>query len=272
MKSFSQYITEDKKSVVIAFGRFNPPTTGHEKLIEKVASLASGNNYRIYASQSHDAEKNPLQHSEKVKFLRKMFPKHGRSIMADKDVKTILEVLAKLYKQGFNDVTIVCGSDRVAEFKTLANKYNGVDSRHGLYNFENGVKIVSSGDRDPDAEGVEGMSASKMRAAAIDNDYSLFSKGLPHSFKQSQDLFNAVRKGLGLKESYDFRQDIKLEIVSEEREAFVKGNLFERGDIVIDKKTNERCEIQYLGSNYVILEKDDSIVRRWITDLEKIDG
>lgn len=269
MKSFKQYITESKKSIVIAFGRFNPPTIGHEKLIEKVASIAKGDAYRIYASQSHDGKKNPLEHSKKVKYLRKMFPKHGRNIMADKDVRTILEVLSKLYTQGFTDVTIVCGSDRVSEFSVLSKKYNGKDGmRHGFYNFAN-INIASSGERDPDSEDVDGMSASKMRAAAINNDFTKFSEGLPSGFKEAQKLYNDVRKGLGLKESHDFRRHVKLETVSEQREAYVEGKLFEQGEMVLDKKTNRLWEVQYLGSNYVILEKDDKVVRRWITDLEK---
>jgi hypothetical protein len=274
MKSFSEFLKEDKgrRGIAIAFGRFNPPTIGHEKLIEAVAKAGKGNSYRIYASQSQDSKKNPISHSDKVKYLRKMFPRHGRNIMADKDVRTILEVLSKLYSQGFTEVSLICGSDRISEFKILANKYNGIEgARHGFYNFSK-ITVISSGDRDPDSEGVDGMSASKMRAAASDNNFTEFSKGVPPSFKEAQSLFNAVRKGMGLKESYDFRAHVQLESVSEEREAYVAGKLFEAGESVMDRKTNEQWEIQYLGSNYVILEKDDQIARRWITDLEKIDA
>jgi nicotinamide mononucleotide adenylyltransferase len=144
-KSFSDYLVEETKEVVFTFGRFNPPTVGHEKLIAKVASVAKGNNYRVYASQSSDPKKNPLDYATKIKVMRKMFPKHGRNIILDKNVKNALEVLVQLYDQGFTKVTMVVGSDRVNEFTALTNKYNGQKLRHGFYNFEDGVNVVSAG-------------------------------------------------------------------------------------------------------------------------------
>ena len=143
IKSFSQYIVEaDNKSVHFVFGRFNPPTTGHEILFDKLKSISNGS-YRIYCSKSVDTKKNPLQFKDKVKFLRKMFPKHARSVMADKNVRTAMDICVLLYDQGFTDVTMVVGSDRLTEFKALLNKYNNVKSRHGYYNFQDGVKVVN---------------------------------------------------------------------------------------------------------------------------------
>lgn len=272
MKSFKQYLIEETNEIVFAFGRFNPPTAGHEKLIEKVASVARGNQYRIYASQSNDSEKNPLKHAEKVKFMRKMFSKHGRQIMADTDIKNALDICTKLYDQGFTKVTMVCGSDRLREFNVLLNKYNGTKSRHGFYNFENGISVVSAGQRDPDAEGVEGMSASKLRAYASTNNFAKFSEGMPDGFKGSQDLFNAIRKGMGLKESYNFKTHIKLRTVSEEREQFVEGTLFEPGDMVVIKESSEIGTIKHLGANYVIIEMGPNrTLRKWITDIERLE-
>ena len=151
IRSFTQYLSEDTKNVTFVFGRFNPPTVGHEKLFDKLKKEAGSDAYRIYSSKSNDPKKNPLDFKTKIKFLRRMFPKHARSIMADSDVRMILDCAVKLYDQGFTKVTMVAGSDRVNEFSALLNKYNGVESRHGFYNFENGIKVVSAGDRDPDS-------------------------------------------------------------------------------------------------------------------------
>src|SRR6056300_909277 len=238
IKSFNEYIVENSKEVSFVFGRFNPPTIGDEKLFEHVKNQSRGGAYRIYASKSVDKNKNPLLFKDKIKFLRKMFPKHARSVMADKDVRNVLDVVVKLYDQGFTKVTMVAGSDRVKEFDILLNKYNGIKARHGFYNFEGAINVVSAGERDPDAEGATGMSASKMRAAAQQNDLNLFSKGIPAGFNAS-DLFNAVRKGMGLKLENTFRQHVDLPVVSQTREEYVGGNLFQVGDTVTVKESGE---------------------------------
>lgn len=272
MKSFSEYLVEDTKEIVFTFGRFNPPTNGHEKLINKVASLASGNNYRVYASQSQDPKKNPLDFSTKVKVMRKMFPKHGRAIMADKGIRNALDILVKLYDQGFTKVTMVVGSDRVNEFSALTNKYNGVKARHGMYNFEDGINVVSAGERDPDSDDVSGMSASKMRAAAASNDFSSFSKGLPTGFKGGKDLFDTLRKAMGIKEAADYKNHIQLEPVSDLREAYVNRRLFEEGETVVMPRHNGIMgTITQLGANYVVVESKGEIRRCWLEEVEKVD-
>jgi len=267
IKSFSDFLTEDTKEVAFVFGRFNPPTIGHEKLFDKLKNVARSGAYRIYASKSVDKNKNPLLFKDKIKFLRKMFPKHARSVMADKDVRNVLDVVVKLYDQGFTKVTMVAGSDRVKEFDILLNKYNGQKAKHGFYNFEGAINVVSAGERDPDAEGATGMSASKMRAAAQQNDLNLFSKGLPSNFNPT-DLFNAVRKGMGLKESHSFRKHVELPPVSETREDYIEGSLFKVGDIVRIKETNELGEIIVCGSNYVMVEAESVKKRFWLDAVE----
>ena len=212
VNSFKAYLKEDSGEVVFAFGRFNPPTIGHEKLFDAVKKLSRGSQYRIYPSQSQDPKKNPLDFKLKVKFLRKMFPKYARNIMADKGVKNAFDVVVKLYDQGYTRVTMVAGEDRVIEFEKLLNKYNGVKGRHGFYQFEGGIIVKSAGARDPDAEGATGMSASKLRAAANDNDLKTFAKGMPKGFKDVEGLFNAVRAGMGLSESKNFRKHVQLEL------------------------------------------------------------
>lgn len=274
MKKFSEFLSEaaSPKAIVFAFGRFNPPTNGHEKLMDKVASVSKGGTYRIYPSQSTDPKKNPLKFDEKVKFMRKMFPKHARSIIADKSVKTAIDVVSKLYDEGYTKVTMIVGSDRVSEFETLLNKYNGVKARHGYFNFKDGVQIVSAGERDPDADNVSGMSASKLRAAASANDFEVFSKGMPSNYKDAQSLFNAIRTGMGLKESYDFRKHVQLESVSEEREAYIRGELFREGDLVESMSDQKVGQVVLLGTNYVLVEyTDGSRSRKWISDVRIVE-
>jgi phosphopantetheine adenylyltransferase len=190
------------KKLVFSFGRFNPPTTGHEVLLKKVVAVAKKENAdaMVYSSQSNDPKKNPLPYKEKTKFMKAMFPKHKKVIQYDVGVKNAFDTLSTVYAKGYRDVTMVVGSDRVTEFEKILNKYNDVEGRHGYYNFESGVKVVSAGARDPDAEGVTGMSASKMRAAAAANDFESFEKGMPAGFKGGQSVFDAVRKGMNLSE------------------------------------------------------------------------
>jgi hypothetical protein len=271
LKHFKEYLKESSGHVTFTFGRFNPPTIGHEKLIEKVHEVSKGT-YRIYASQSHDKAKNPLSYVEKIKFLRKMFPRHARSIISDTKIKTAFDALDSLYSQGYRQVTFVVGSDRVQEFNTTLNKYNGEKRATGFYNFEGGVQVISAGERDPDSEDVSGMSASKMRAAASNNNFELFAKGLPTAFREAQKLFNAVRSGMGLKESYNFRQHIQLPTLSKERESYVNGELFKVGDVIEVKESKELGQIQRLGSNYVIIETYNGIKqRKWLKDVIKVE-
>tara|TARA_E500000178_G_scaffold305310_1_gene316699 strand:+ start:8295 stop:9668 length:1374 start_codon:yes stop_codon:yes gene_type:complete len=266
IKSFSDFLTEQSKEVTFVFGRFNPPTIGHEKLFDALKKHSRGGIYRIYASKSVDNKKNPLIFKDKVKFLRKMFPKHARNVMADMDVRNVLDIAVKLYDQGFTKITMVAGSDRLKEFDILLNKYNGKKAKHGFYNFEGSINIVNAGERDPDAEGAAGMSASKMRAAAQQNDLQLFAKGLPSNFSPTE-LFNAVRKGMGLKESHNFRNHIELTPVSETREEYIEGSLYKVGDTVKIKKTNEVGKIVVCGTNYIMVEANDVKKRLWLDDV-----
>ena len=265
LKRFSDYLAEATKEVTFVFGRFNPPTTGHEKLFDTLKKVSKGSAYRIYASKSEDKKKNPLAFNDKVKFMRKLFPKHARNIMADKDVRTALDIVVKLYDQGFTKVTMVAGSDRVKEFEKLLNKYNGQKSRHGFYQFESDINVVSAGKRDPDSEGVDGMSASKMRMAAEFGELSAFSAGLPSNVNQklATDLYNAVRKGMGLKKE-SHRPHIELPTLSETREEYVEGNIFNEGQLVEMKDSGEVGEIQMKGSNYLLVNFGDFRKRVWL--------
>lgn len=271
IKNFKSYLVEEAKEVYFTFGRMNPPTIGHGKVLETIAKKAGGADWKVYVSQSV-GPKDPLSYSDKVKHLRKMFPKYGRNIMVDKGVKNVFDIAAKLYDQGYKRITMVVGEDRLREFEVLLNKYNGKKARHGFYNFES-INIVSAGRRDPDAEGVEGMSASKQRANAKENDYQSFTQGVPKgmSDKDTRRLFNDVRKGMGLKEETSFKRHIEMPTVSETREQFVKGELFELGDTVVIKESEEVGIVSHLGANYVIVESGDRKMRKWLDAVELVE-
>lgn len=208
MIKFKQLKEADEKKVVFSFGRFNPPTTGHEKLIKAADTIAKtqGADLMIFPSQSQDPKKNPLSFTDKVKFMRKIFRTYSKSIIGDKNIKTSFDVITKLYDMGYTDVTMVVGGDRVVEFDKLLNKYNGVQGRHGFYEFKNGIQIKSAGNRsDPDSDdakdmSADAMSASLLRKIAADGDFELFSKGVPDTLGDTDKrvLFNKIRTGLKL--------------------------------------------------------------------------
>jgi len=271
--SFKSYLVEETKLVYFTFGRMNPPTIGHEKLLNKLAANArSSFPYRVYLSQSQDPKKNPLSYKQKVKYARKMFPKHARQIMLDSKVKTVFDAMVKLYNEGFKRVVMIVGSDRVNEFDVLLNKYNGKKGRHGFYNFER-IQTISAGERDPDADDVSGMSASKMRKAAADDDFSMFAQGLPKSISNpdAKSIYNDVRKGMGLKEQKEFKNHVQLEPVSDLREAYVSNGLYKVGEEVVIRDKGIVGKINHLGSNYLIVESKGETWRVWLDAVEKVD-
>ena len=197
MKTFNKFLTEAKdKGAVFSFGRFNPPTTGHAKLVDKLKQESSGYTPLIFTSHSTDTKKNPLTHKDKIKFLRKFF---GR-IIVDSQTRTVFEIAVELHNQKYNKIKMVVGSDRIREFEMLLKKYNGVKARHGYYKFDD-ILVVSAGERDPDADDTSGMSASKLRGLAQDGRYDEFAEGVPtRNKKDKESLYKAVRKGMGIAE------------------------------------------------------------------------
>ena len=264
-----EYLSE-AKSVAFTFGRFNPPTTGHEKLIQKVKSVPA-NNYIIYLSRSEDPKKNPLSARQKLDYMKKMFPQHARNIEINTS-NMILDIVTKLYKQGYTEINMVVGSDRVREFDTILKKYNNVKSRHGYYNFDK-INVVSAGERDPDAEGTMGMSASKMRSAAERGDVKSFSQGLPKGFRDVERLFKDVRRGMNLAANYnyvgDYRPIASLQEFEQQqiRDLYVREMIFNIGDKVNYIKENINGKVIRRGTNYIVVEdNENNLHKAWIWD------
>ena len=250
----------DKTSkLVFAYGRFNPPTVGHAKLMKEVMTQARKNsaNHIVYASASTDKQKNPLDQKTKIKFMKKMFPQN-KILAAGGTQRTFMEVL-KFYNKMYGEIIMVAGSDRIGEFQRIADNYNGKD-----YNYKS-IKVVSSGERDPDAEGVAGMSASKMREMAKNNDFKTFKTGLTNlNDRDSKQLFNAVKKGMGINESVDSFTDF---INNDIREEFHQEKIFNVGDMV-EHMDGTTGQIVRRGTNYVSFESDGLIKKAWLYDIQ----
>ena len=261
------------KSIAFTFGRFNPPTIGHEKLINKVKSVPA-NDYKIYLSRSNDPKKNPLTPRQKLDYMKKMFPSHARNIEIN-TTNMILDIATKLYNQGYSDISMVVGSDRVREFDTILRKYNDVKSRHGYYNFTK-ISIVSAGERDPDAEGAVGMSASKMRAAAAKGNLNDFKKGLPRNV-DAEKLMKDVRKGMNLAASFGGQMQVgvgarpiaTLEEFEQQqiRDLYIRDMIFNIGDEVDYVKEDVQGKVVRKGTNYIVVEdNNNNLHKAWIWD------
>ena len=252
-------------TAVFTFGRFNPPTTGHEKLIDALAREQKKNPgapMYVFPSHSNDPKKNPLPHALKVAYMKKMFRKYAKNITVS-SARNVFEVATFLHNKGHRAVVMVVGSDRVDEFDRLLNEYNGVQGRHGYYGFDN-IEVVSAGERDPDAEGVEGMSASKMRAAAVEGDYESFKQGLPTGFKDGERLFRDVRKNMGLREE---RMMGELDFYEEIRDDYLTGKIWNVGDIV--EANGLLGEVVRKGTNYIsFMTEDGKVHKAWLSDVK----
>ena len=257
--------TATSETLTLAFGRFNPPTVGHEKLLKMASKTAAGGDLKIYPSRTQDAKKNPLDPDMKVSYMRKMFPDFEKNIVNDEEMRSIFNVLQAADGE-YKNVTIIVGSDRQAEFENLATKYNGE-----LYDFAQ-IRVISAGVRDADAEGVEGMSASKMRKAVVDNDFESFRKGTPKTLDDgdTQAMFDAVRQGMGAKkkkvtEMWEIAPKFDVQGL---RENYVRGKIFRIGDIVENINTGLIGKIVRRGTNYLIcVTEEDYMFKSWIHDV-----
>ena len=257
-------------TLTLAFGRFNPPTVGHEKLLSAARKASAGGELKIYPSRTVDNKKNPIDPDMKVSYMRKMFPDYEEQIINDPEMKTIFNVLTTAAEDGYKNVNIIVGADRQSEFENLAQKYNG-----DLYDFDL-IRVISAGVRDADADGVEGMSASKMRKAVQDDDYEAFRKGTPSKLDDGDTtaLFNAVRTGMKAKTKKKVKEDYDLwEIAPRDdqkglRENYIKKNIFNVGDLVESLNTGLVGRIIRRGTSYLICVTENNIMfKSWIKDL-----
>ena len=185
---------QSNKHAAFCFGRMNPPTVGHAQLIDTVAKAAQGGDYFVFVSQTQDSKKNPLDYATKIKFLKALFPDQASHIVYAPELKTIMQVAEWLYNAGYRAVTFAAGSDRLDSFKKLLTDYNGKEGGNVYYKFDT-INFVSSGDRDPDADGIAGVSASSAREAASQGDFEAFAQATGAG-KLAKPLYDAVRKGM----------------------------------------------------------------------------
>ena len=262
------------EGAVIVFGRFTPPTVGHQKLLDKAAAEADrlGFDLKIYPSRTVDAKKNPLQPGAKIEYMKKMFPDYEEGIKDDPNARTIFDVLEACFNLGYKAVTIVVGQDRLSEFQSLAQKYNG-----DLYDFEE-LSVISAGARDPDSEGIEGMSASKMRDAVAKDDFKAFAKGIPNiGNMEKKNLFNLIQKSMGATD-----EQLRGTVTSETwqyapkldpfglRVAYLKEQCFKIGSLVENINTGVRGRITRRGANHVIVQTPEhTMFKAWLRDLSE---
>jgi nicotinamide mononucleotide adenylyltransferase len=256
MKQYRQLIKEmPSKKVVFAFGRFQPPTTGHELLVNAVKKIAQkqGADHIIFASRTHDKKANPLPVDRKVYYLKRMFP-NTNFVAANEEIRTFMEA-AKMLSKKYKHLIMLAGSDRVQEYKKLLDKYNG-----DVFTFDT-IEVVSAGERDPDADSASGMSGTKMRDAAKKGEFSTFKKGLPHTLTEidGKRLMNEIRQGMGMEV---IREQIKFE-TNELREKYHAGEIYNVGDKVTDGSAT--YEIVDRGANYItVVNEAGSTSKKWL--------
>ena len=257
-------VEKTRGTLTIAFGRFNPPTTGHGKLLDTVASSSDEDDYMIIPSRTQDKKKNPLDTDTKVSMMKKMFPNHSEKIVNDPSNRTIFDVLSRAHNDGYTNVRIVGGGDRVKEFDKLANDYNGK-----LYQFDN-LEVMSAGDRDPDSDDVTGMSASKQRKAAAEGDIKAFMKGVPKSLskKDAEELFQKIRSAMNIKEGWNMWEIAPKFDWKNLRENYVSKRIYRIGQFVENVNTGLVGRIIRRGTSYLIcVTEDDIMFKSWIKDV-----
>ena len=264
-------VPKTKGTLTLAFGRFNPPHAGHQQLMDIAAQSAEQeeSDYIIVPSRSQDPKKNPLDPDTKVAVMRQMFPQHSERIVNDGANRTIFDVLKKAHNDGYTNVRIVAGQDRVKEFDKLAQNYNGQ-----LYQFD-AMEVLSSGDRDPDSDGVEGLSSSRMRLAAAEGDFKTFRSGLPEGIprKDAMALFDGVRQSMNvadMKEFWNIWEIAPKYDLENLRESYVAKKIFNIGDRVENLNTGMIGRIIRRGANHLICVAENNIMfKSWVKDLRE---
>jgi hypothetical protein len=194
----SDLFEAEESHITFCFGRLNPPTRGHEHLFNTMKSI--GGDYKIFLTQTQDRKDNPLEYSDKVKFVKSMFPDHTANVVEDRNLNTIVKVASYLYDQGYKNCTFVAGDDRLETLGKVLKDYNGVEGKtHGFYKFDL-IDLKSSGKREEGGDGVEGIKAGNARLYAASGDLEKFAE-ITGAGEYAEELYSAVRKGLGINES-----------------------------------------------------------------------
>ena len=258
-------VEKTKGTLTIAFGTFNPPHIGHQKLMDMAASGSEDGDYIVVPSRTQDKKKNPLDADTKISYLRKMFPQHSEKIVNDAQNRTIFDVLKKAHMDGYTNVKIYGGNDRVSDFQKLSGDYNGK-----LYQFDN-IEVIDAGKRDTKSKKkVERAEASSQRRFAAEGDFESFKSFLPKELddKDAKELYNQVRAAMNIKEGWNLWEIApKLDFI-QLRENYINGNIFNIGQLVENLNTGLVGKIIRRGTNYLICVTEDNIMfKSWIKDV-----
>jgi len=262
-----QELPGDGEFLTVVFARFNPPTKEHKKLFDTANRISSGGEIRIYPSRTEDTKKNPLNPNKKISFMKKMFPGIDDMIVNNPEMKTIFDVLISANEDGYSNINIVVGSDRLSEMQSLSAKHNGK-----FYEFTE-IKVIPTGNFDAEKNST-GVSSGMLRKAAADNDFREFKRGMTKNIDENDTrlLFNAVRKGMGFKEK--MKENYNLWEICPEldyknlRENFITNKIFKIGDIVENLNTGLIGKVIRRGTNYLIcVTENDIMFKSWIKDL-----
>ena len=260
-------VEKTKGTLTIAFGRFNPPHIGHQKLMDMAASGSDDGDYIVVPSRTQDKKKNPLDADTKTSFLRKMFPQHSEKIVNDAQNRTIFDVLKKAHMDGYTNVKIYGGNDRVKEFQKLTGDYNGK-----LYQFDN-VEVVDAGKRDTKSKSkVERAEASSQRRFAAEGDFESFKSFLPKdlSDQDAKELYKKVRSAMNIKEGWSLWEIAPKLDWKNLRENYIQGNIFKVGELVENLNTGLIGRIIRRGTNYLICVTEDNMMfKSWIKDVSE---
>jgi len=265
-------VEKTKGTLTVVFGRFNPPTVAHQELMDTAAQVATeeGGEYVIVPSRSFDPKKNPLDPDTKIFFMRKLFLDHGERIINDPNQITIFDTLKKAHNDGYSNVRIICGSERVKEFENLANNYNGQ-----LYLFDM-IEVLPVGEMDADGKEMDGITSSRLRLSAAEGDLVTFRNLIPQSIPRKEiiQLFDLVRQGMGIgeiqQEGYKLWEIAPKFDLQSLRENYVSGNIFKVGTIVENLNTGLSGKIIRRGTNYLICVTEDGIMfKSWIKDVSE---
>ena len=278
-------VEKTKGTLTIAFGRFNPPTIGHEKLLDTVAASSDDGDYIVVPSRSQDTKKNPLDPESKVSTMKAMFPNHSDKIVDDPNNRTIFDVLKKAHSDGYAGVRLVVGGDRQKEFDKLTSTYNGK-----LYDFDN-LEVQSAGDRDDDSEDpIQAMSATVQRKLAADGDFEAFYGNLHREVevvdqetgkvttelqpivdeKKAEELFLKLRASMKVEEGWNLWEIAPRLDWKNLRENYIKENIFKIGQLVESLNTGLIGRILRRGANHLICVTEDNIMfKSWIKDVSE---